>query len=918
MIGKAAAAVAVGVVLGIAPAAGAAGTYEVVSCDAAGGVNHAWSAQAGSTMLFVSRQRCPALGVYDGFGMRSTTSALTAPQLASSWWRFDAPRGTSLQAIDWAGHYSTSGHGWAARVESSKSLLAGCGPSAKDCERVWAHGAKPVRFDLAGASWVRVGAVCLSAAGCKTGDGRTTPYVDASTWYSRLIVRDPDAPEVQVSGAAQANNWVQPGAALGVSATDASGISQMLVDVDGVQSDSRSFDCDRTIPRPCQDRSASFAMPEGLSDGRHAVTVSVIDAAGNVTRKSLDVGIDATAPVATAAPNVEGDPGWRSTPSFAISWQVPQEVGVAPVSQSHLQLCPVTTWPKSSTCLPEQLIKSDSGYARVSVELPLQGTWRATVWFEDAAGNVDRRNASDSVELRWDATAPGPGLIEAPGGWLTRAAAGVAQLVLSLDPSIDAPLSGVAGWAVSLTGEPGATAEISGSVGTISLAGLNEGITEVRARAIGGSGIASRSVALARVRIDATPPAVELSGSSNGGWATGPVTLSAQGRDQAGLSGMATGDSSHAAVRIAADDSGWSEAPGDQVALTLSADGIHSLRAQATDAAGNSSGIAEQTIRIDSTAPEKLAFLPQDTADPRVVRVDATDRTSGIGDVRVRLRPVAGGDWVSLDGAFSNGRFVGVIDESKLSSGLWELEATAHDVAGNERVATRTITDDPAVVALPLRKGTRIEAAFAPTASGASAGAGTMRVDHGRGADVGGRLLDAMDQPISGASVALSTMPVQPGATWSASGVALTDHHGRFSFHLPPGPSRRLSLKFSGDHADMPSSFGMTAIVAASSSISASPARVKAGQVAIFKGALAGGWIPAGGKLVMVQAMIPGRGWQTFSVARTDTSGVWNVRYRFRTSIGSSGYLIRVVVPAEAAYPFDRFTSSPLRIRGVE
>jgi hypothetical protein len=422
---------------------------------------------------------------------------------------------------------------------------------------------------------------------------------------------------------------------------------------------------------------------------------------------------------------------------------------------------------------------------------------------------------------------------------------------------------------------------------------------------------------LARVRIDATPPTVELSGGSSGGWVTEVVTVSAEGRDQAALSGMGTGEGSRAAVRVSSDDGDWTQSSGDQVAMAISADGVHSVRAQATDAAGNSSGFVERTVRIDSTAPEKLAFLPQDSADPRVVRVDATDRTSGIGDVSVRLRPVAGGDWEDLDGQFRKGRFEGLIDESKLSSGLWELEAVAHDVAGNERITSRTISDDPAVVALPLRKGTRIEAAFAATASGASAGTSSMRVANGRGTDVAGRLLDAMDQPIAGAVVSLSTMPAKAGAVWAASGVASTDHQGRFRFHLPAGPSRRLSLKFSGNHADLPSTLGMTAVVPASSSLTASPTRVKAGQVAVFKGTLAGGWVPSGGKLLMVQAMIPGRGWQTFSVARTDSSGQWSVRYRFRTSIGNSGYLIRVVVPAEAAYPFDRFTGSPLRIRGV-
>ncbi|MEI6447440.1 MAG: hypothetical protein WCO96_06115, partial [Actinomycetes bacterium] len=174
------------------PVASAAnGTYTVVACDAASGPNRSWFAPPDSGSLFLSRQRCPALGEYDGFGMRSTTLPLKAPQLAGSWWRFDAPAGTSLAALEWAGRYSTGAAGWAARIESSKGTLAGCGPSTRACERKWPHGARPVRHELRDAGWVRVGALCLGATGCRTGDGRTTPFVDASTWYARVTVRDP-------------------------------------------------------------------------------------------------------------------------------------------------------------------------------------------------------------------------------------------------------------------------------------------------------------------------------------------------------------------------------------------------------------------------------------------------------------------------------------------------------------------------------------------------------------------------------------------------------------------------------------------------------------------------------------------------------------------------------------------------------
>ncbi|MEI7560481.1 MAG: hypothetical protein WCJ63_07790, partial [Actinomycetes bacterium] len=85
----------------------------------------------------------------------------------------------------------------------------------------------------------------------------------------------------------------------------------------------------------------------------------------------------------------------------------------------------------------------------------------------------------------------------------------------------------------------------------------------------------------------------------------------------------------------------------------------------------------------------------------------------------------------------------------------------------------------------------------------------------------------------------------------------------------------------------------------------------------LFSGVLEGGWIPAGGKLVIIQAAIPKRGWQTFGVARAGADGHWELPYRFRAAVGRVKYSIRSVVPAEGAYPFGSFTSRPITVTAV-
>jgi hypothetical protein len=486
-----------------------------------------------------------------------------------------------------------------------------------------------------------------------------------------------------------------------------------------------------------------------------------------------------------------------------------------------------------------------------------------------------------------------------------------------LDPGFDRPLSGLAGWSVGIGALPSGTVDLVGDSVEIPVGDLLEGETVIRVKPVGGSGLASRAVTAATVRIDETPPSVELSGLPDGRWSTGPVAVVARGRDQANLSGMATAAWSRSRVRIGVDTNPAVVTAGDQAETQISDDGVHTLWADATDAAGNPSGSVSATVRIDSVAPEKLAFLPQDQADPRVVRVDAIDSTSGIAKVTARMRPVAGGPWVDLDGSYADGRLEATIDESKLSVGLWEMETTAVDQAGNSKSVRRTINNDPAVVTIPLRRASRIEAGLRAVASGASATVTSMTAANGTSTQIGGRLVNELDEPLAGAVVELSSAPMMVGAGWSSVSSQVTDHGGHFSFTLPAGPGRRLRITFAGDHGAMPSSQNMSISVPAKTTLTAMPARVRAGQVAVFAGRLEGGWIPSGGKLLMVQAMIPRRGWQTFSVARSNSFGEWSARYRFRTSIGKEGYLIRAVVPVESAYPFAGFTTASLRIRGV-
>ena len=259
-------------------------------------------------------------------------------------------------------------------------------------------------------------------------------------------------------------------------------------------------------------------------------------------------------------------------------------------------------------------------------------------------------------------------------------------------------------------------------------------------------------------------------------------------------------------------------------------------------------------------------------------------------------------------------RSTGLVDDHALAPGVWELEATATDQAGNSTVSDRTISQDPAIINLPLRGQSRIEASVAGVPGDAASAASEVSVGHGARCVVAGRVLDRDGQPEVAAFVSVQVQTRVPGAQWTQLGGFETDGRGRFSIQLPAGPGRRIRISYSGNHRNFPSTATVTMRVPARSTVRSTPARLRVGSVARFAGQLEGGWIPSGGKLVLVQALIPHRGWQTFAAARAHADGRWAARYRFRAAVGRVRYRIRAVVPAEAAYPFSAFTSKPIGV----
>ena len=895
-----------------APSSAVGSTYEVAACDAASGVNSSWTSWSDAPDLFSVHQRCPALGVSDGLFARSTTLGLTIPQGRAAGWRFDAPRGTSVVGVDWAGEYRTHGGGWQAGIAGQQGPVLGCGPAISGCSRSWVTGARYLHRDIAPSPWLEMGVRCVTRPGCRGGDSRGNADAQFAAWFVRVRVSDPSPPTLNVTGPAWEQKWVKPGTNLELDAKDASGVSDLRLLRNGVLVADAPQSCDSTRARPCADRKAQFPVSaDGSAEGLIQFSALARDAAGNQSRVDRTVGLDGTSPALAAAPEVEGGEGWRTSNVFRLSWDVPTEAGVAPIERSRVEVCSVSD-PSLNCLAPVDLATPTVGKATAVVTVPQRGDWIARVSLADEAGNTSSPDQAP-VHLRFDNEAPPTPSVSVPAGWITRERARLLPLDLGSPSDSSSPISGVVKWSWFVGSDPG-SAQISD--GILPLEDMAEGVSQISVRAISGSGVLSRQSEIVVVRIDETPPTAVLSGLS-GHWESTPMEAIGTGKDQATLSGMGGADGSLAGVRIWLDGELAASDAGGETRLTIDTDGIHHLAAEAKDAAGNSSGRVVGQVMIDRTPPERVAFLPQDVSDPRVVRVDATDATSGISAVTVRMRPISGGDWKQLTMETVGSRATGVIDDSGLAAGLWELEATAVDAAGNTSATDRTVTRDPALVALPLRGPSRIEAGLGDLGSGVASASSSVTIAHSGESSMAGRILDRDDLPVAGAVITAESQVWAAGASWEPLSTAVTDHAGRFRFHVAAGPSRHFRLSYNGSRRDLQSGALIHVRVPARSTLGVSPRTVRVGRTATFSGVLDGGWLPSGGKLVLVQAAIPHRGWQTFAVARANGEGRWSAGYRFRAAVGRVNYSIRAVVPSESSYPFTGFTSRPIVVTAI-
>lgn len=272
----------------------------------------------------------------------------------------------------------------------------------------------------------------------------------------------------------------------------------------------------------------------------------------------------------------------------------------------------------------------------------------------------------------------------------------------------------------------------------------------------------------------------------------------------------------------------------------------------------------------------------------------------------------AGGSCSAIGGATGSSYLIGSAD---MNSQV-EVEVTASNASGS--TSTASLPTD-----LVLAAGAADGASGAANGSGACSGArlsaaigkgASETVALGQGATLHGEL------DCSGAPIADATLDV---ALARSSGSGPTTHaelqtaaDGSFSYSVPAGPSRDITLTYSAYAGQAsPSAVATLALlVTPRITLRISPQATTNGHTIVFTGRVLGGYIAAHGLPLEIEYR-EGSRWMVYTdVLAAPASGRFRWSYTFERTTESITYTFRVAIPATgvAGYPY-KPAASPAR-----
>jgi hypothetical protein len=350
--------------------------------------------------------------------------------------------------------------------------------------------------------------------------------------------------------------------------------------------------------------------------------------------------------------------------------------------------------------------------------------------------------------------------------------------------------------------------------------------------------------------------------------------------------------------------------------VKLPAPGAYTLKLWLRDQAGNEDqrlAAPLVTLRYDDASPE-ASFEAPDPNDPTLVAVKTTDRGSGVSAGQIQMRRQGVGQWLTLPTTIAAGRLTAHIDDERLGDGVFELQATATDAAGNQRTTTQRADGSAETITLPLRLKTSLKSGVVIRHGHRTHLAQAAFAHYGQLVRVRGRLTSPEGNPLQGVDVQAFTQ-IRDGITPPRLiATVKTSRTGAFSFLVRKGPSRSIRIRYDGTNQIRPSTKILVLNVRSGTSMRPNHRRVVNGESVRFHGRIRTGRIPQHGKLVEVQVWVRGQ-WRTFATARAGQRGSWNYDYRFDGTRGQQTYRFRAKVPPETGYPFATGRSRVVRVR---
>ena len=453
-----------------------------------------------------------------------------------------------------------------------------------------------------------------------------------------------------------------------------------------------------------------------LTDGARSVTASAQDAAGNSSAVSslLPITIDTVVAVAiTTSPAstvTTGTPTWSGTCDAGATIAVTEgstNLGAATVTGSTWSFTPASAL-------------ADGNHTLVFTATDAAGataTTTASAVLVDAVGPVVALAGSDLVGRAGESIA------------LTATYSDAGSGVASIS------LADSTGVTVTASGSASATVVVSGSdlvTRTITLTGLTgDGtlVVSVNAGTALDNGLPTANAATASntvtVTVDSTAPAdptmMTLANASNSGSTadllTNVVRPIVNGVTDSGTT-VTIRDGSTVLGTATVTSTSWTFTP----TADLVGQGLHTLTATATDAAGNASAATALGVTIDTqiTIAVTAASITTSSSSPTF---------SGTTDANETVT-ITGAGFTTIT-TTANGAGVWSVAGSGIAAGTYALTVTASDAAANSASTSLALIIDQTAPTAPTTSATVVTNDTTPTLSGTAESGATITISQG-------------------------------------------------------------------------------------------------------------------------------------------------------------------------------------------